>query len=31
MRHFLARAGLTEWELNMFHAICGNIEKKIKE
>jgi TrmH family RNA methyltransferase len=29
MRHFLGRAGLTDWEVNMFHAICGHIEKRL--
>lgn len=28
LRHCLGRAGLTEWEFNMFHGICGQIEKK---
>lgn len=29
LKHCLGRAGLSEWEFNMFHAICGHIEKKI--
>ena len=29
LRHFIGRAGLTEWELNMLHGICTQIEKKV--
>jgi TrmH family RNA methyltransferase len=29
LKHFIGRAGLTEWELNMLHGICSQIEKKI--
>ena len=29
LKHLLARAGLTDWELNMLHGICGQIEKKM--
>jgi TrmH family RNA methyltransferase len=31
LKHLIARAGLTDWELNMLHGICGQIEKKMKE
>jgi tRNA C32,U32 (ribose-2'-O)-methylase TrmJ len=27
----MARAGLTDWELNMLHGICGQIEKKVEK
>jgi len=30
LKHFIARAGLTEWELNMLHGILTQIEKKVK-
>lgn len=30
LKHFIGRAGLTEWELKMLHGICSRIEKKIK-
>ncbi|HYQ47498.1 MAG TPA: RNA methyltransferase [Thermodesulfovibrionales bacterium] len=30
LRHFIARAGLTEWELNMLHGILTRIEQKVK-
>ncbi len=30
LKHFIARAGLTEWELNMIHGILTQIEKKVK-
>ena len=30
LKHFIGRAGITEWELNMLHGICSQIEKKIK-
>ncbi len=29
LKHFIARAGLTEWELNMLHGILSQIEKKV--
>ncbi len=29
LKHFIARAGLTEWELNMLHGILSQIEKKM--
>lgn len=29
LRHFIGRAGLTRWELNMLHGICSQIEKKL--
>lgn len=29
LKHFIGRAGLTEWELNMLHGICTQIEKKV--
>ena len=29
LKHCLGRAGLTDWEFNMFHGICKQIEKKI--
>jgi TrmH family RNA methyltransferase len=28
IRHCLGRAGLSDWELNMFHGICRSIENK---
>ncbi len=28
LKHFMGRAGLTDWELKMFHGICSRIEKK---
>ncbi|UCD34923.1 MAG: RNA methyltransferase [Nitrospiraceae bacterium] len=28
LKHCLGRAGLTEWEYNMFHGICKAIERK---
>ncbi len=30
LKHFIARAGLTDWELNMIHGILTQIEKKVK-
>jgi TrmH family RNA methyltransferase len=30
LRHLIGRAGLTEWELNMLHGICSQVEKKFK-
>ncbi len=29
LKHCLGRAGLTDWESNMFHGICKQIEKKL--
>jgi len=29
LKHFMARAGLTEWELNMIHGILSQTERKI--
>jgi TrmH family RNA methyltransferase len=29
-KHFIGRAGITEWELNMLHGICTRIELKLK-
>ena len=29
LKHCLGRAGLTDWEFNMFHGICKHIEKKL--
>lgn len=29
LKHCLGRAGLTDWEFNMFHGICKRIEKKL--
>ncbi len=29
LKHFMGRAGLTGWELNMLYGICSQIEKKI--
>ena len=30
LKHFIARAGLTDWELNMLHGILSQIEKKTR-
>jgi len=30
LKHFIARSGLTDWELNMMHGILSQIEKKVK-
>ena len=30
LKHFIARSGLTDWELNMIHGILTQIEKKVK-
>jgi len=30
LKHFIGRAGITEWELNMLHGICSRIEIKLK-
>jgi len=29
LKHCLGRAGLTDWEFNMFHGICKKIEQKM--
>ncbi len=29
LKHFIGRAGLTEWELKMLHGLCWQVEKKI--
>jgi TrmH family RNA methyltransferase len=29
LKHFIGRAGLTNWELKMLHGICSQIEKKL--
>jgi TrmH family RNA methyltransferase len=31
LQHFIGRAGLTEWELNMIHGILTQVVKKINE
>jgi TrmH family RNA methyltransferase len=31
MKHLFGRSGLTEWECNMLHGLCAQIEKKIKD
>jgi len=31
LKHFIGRAGLTEWELKMFQGICSRIEKKLSK
>ena len=31
LKHFIGRAGITDWELNMLHGICTQIEKKIRK
>lgn len=30
LKHFIARSGLTDWELNMLHGILSQIDKKVK-
>ena len=30
LKHFISRAGLTEWELNMLHGILTRIEQKVQ-
>lgn len=30
IKHFLGRAGLTDWELKMLHGICSQIERKVE-
>ena len=29
IKHFIGRAGLTEWELNMLQGLCHQIEKRV--
>jgi TrmH family RNA methyltransferase len=29
LKHFIGRAGFTEWEMKMLHGICSQIEKKL--
>jgi TrmH family RNA methyltransferase len=29
IKHLIGRAGLTDWELNMLHGVCSQIEKRI--
>lgn len=31
IKHFIGRAGLTDWELKMLHGICSQIKKKIQK
>jgi len=31
IKHFIGRAGLTDWELKLLHGICTRIERKLKE
>ncbi|NJD54938.1 MAG: RNA methyltransferase [Nitrospirae bacterium] len=31
LKHFISRAGLTEWELNMLHGILTRIDQKVQE
>jgi TrmH family RNA methyltransferase len=31
LRHFIGRAGLTEWEMKMLQGLCAQVERKIKE
>jgi TrmH family RNA methyltransferase len=31
LKHFIGRAGLTEWELKMLYGLCHQIEKKVKK
>jgi TrmH family RNA methyltransferase len=30
LKHFIGRAGITDWECRMLHGICTRIERKIK-
>ncbi len=30
LKHFIGRAGITDWECKMLHGICTRIERKIK-
>jgi TrmH family RNA methyltransferase len=29
LKHFIGRAGITEWEVNMLHGLCSRIESKL--
>ena len=29
LKHFIGRAGLTDWELKMLHGLCSQIERKL--
>ena len=29
LKHFIGRAGLTEWEMNLIYGICTQVERKI--
>ena len=29
LKHFIGRAGLTDWELKMLHGLCSQIERKV--
>jgi TrmH family RNA methyltransferase len=31
IKHLVGRAGLTEWEMQMIHGICSQIEKRLKK
>jgi len=31
LKHFIGRAGLTEWELKMLHGLCTQVERRIKK
>jgi len=31
LKHLFGRSGLTEWECNMLHGLCSQIEKNIKD
>jgi TrmH family RNA methyltransferase len=31
IKHLIGRAGLTDWELNMLHGLCSQVEKKLTE
>jgi TrmH family RNA methyltransferase len=30
LKHFIGRAGLTEWETKMIHGLCTQVEKRLK-
>ncbi|MHB8880299.1 MAG: RNA methyltransferase [Thermodesulfovibrionales bacterium] len=30
LKHFIGRAGLTDWELNMLHGVISQVQKKIR-
>lgn len=30
LKHLIGRSGLTEWELNMLHGICSQVERKLQ-